>query len=314
MVIADRLGLFVNNILDTWQQAHGLILIAAIAVYSIQIYTDFSGCIDIVTGVSEMFGIQLKKNFNHPYFSKTMPEFWRRWHISLQEWFKDYVYYPVSTSDFMRKIKKSFKQKGNKKAEELFSSCFPILVVWMITGIWHGASWNFVVWGLYHATLLIGSHVLEPVFNKLNQIFHVDTENFGWYCFQMLRTYILCCIGRVFFVVTSVGQSFSILKKMVTNLSFGALMTSLHTYGSSLSEVIEGIFAMGKFDILIAIIAVGVLLIVDILQEKMKIRETLSRQNIIFRWIIIYIGLFAVILFGIYGPGFDATSFIYEKF
>ena len=314
LVIADRLGLFVNNILDTWQQAHGLILIAAIAVYSIQIYTDFSGCIDIVTGVSEMFGIQLKKNFNHPYFSKTMPEFWRRWHISLQEWFKDYVYYPVSTSDFMRKIKKSFKQKGNKKAEELFSSCFPILVVWMITGIWHGASWNFVVWGLYHATLLIGSHVLEPVFNKLNQIFHVDTENFGWYCFQMLRTYILCCIGRVFFVVTSVGQSFSILKKMVTNLSFGALMTSLHTYGSSLSEVIEGIFAMGKFDILIAIIAVGVLLIVDILQEKMKIRETLSRQNIIFRWIIIYIGLFAVILFGIYGPGFDATSFIYEKF
>ena len=315
LVVADRLGLFVNHALDNWNTTSGWVLIAAIAVYSIQIYTDFSGCIDIVTGVSEMLGIKLRKNFNHPYFSRNMAEFWRRWHISLQEWFKDYVYYPVSASDFVRNMKKHFKNKGQKRNEELFTSCFPILVVWMITGIWHGAAWNYVAWGMFHASLLIGSRVFEPVFTKINQFFGTDTENFGWYFFQMIRTYILCCIGRVFFIANTLTHAIQLFHRMFTELSImGFANQVIDLYGKNVVKIVEGVLGMGIADIAIAVVAVFVLLIVDMLQEKIKVRETLAKQNLIFRWMIIYIGLFAVILFGIYGPGYDAASFIYEQF
>ena len=304
LVIADRLNIFVSAVIDNWKDYDGIIIMAAIAVYSIQIYADFSGCIDIVSGVSEMFGIKLRKNFNHPYFSKTMPEFWRRWHISLQEWFKDYIYYPVSTSALTKKVKKYYKNKGKKRSEELFASCFPVLVVWLITGIWHGAAWMYVAWGMFHATLLIGSRVFEPVFAWINKVLHIDTDNFGWHLWQMIRTFILCCIGRIFFRASGLMNAIELIKKMVTQLSFSSILNK---------EIIAST-GVGLTDIVISAAAIFVLLVVDIMQEHMKVRETLAKQNLIFRWIIIYIALFAVIIFGIYGPGYSASSFIYEQF
>ncbi len=304
LVIADRLGIFVGEVIDNYKQYDGGLIFLALLVYSIQIYADFSGCIDIVSGVSEMFGIKLKQNFNHPYLSKTMPEFWRRWHMSLQEWFKDYVYYPVSASGFTKKIKKFFKNKEMKKCEELFSSCFPILIVWLITGIWHGAAWTFVVWGLFHAALLIGGRVFEPVFNWLNKVFRINTENFGWQFIQMVRTYLLCCVGRIFFRASGIYAGLKIIDKMINHFAISSILTFDVIVKTGFSES----------DINVAIVSVIVLLVVDILQEKMKVREVLAKQNLIFRWLIIFIGLFAVLVYGIYGPGYNASSFIYEQF
>ena len=303
IVVADRLGMFVNEAIKNFEKYDGIILVIAIAVYSIQIYADFSGCIDIVTGVSEMFGIKLRKNFNHPYFSRTMGEFWRRWHISLQEWFKDYIYYPVSISSFVKKNKKKLKSRGNKRGEELFASCFPVLVVWIITGIWHGAAWQFLAWGLFHAGLLTGSQIFEPAFEKLNKFFKVDTKNFGWHFFQMLRTFFLCCVGRIFFRANGLMNAFAIIKKMLFNLN------PMLLFGYEFED-----FGIRTKDVAIMLLSVLILLAVDVFQEKASVRETLSKQNIIFRWIIIFAGLFAVILFGVYGPGYDASSFIYEQF
>jgi len=304
LVIADRIGMFAGEIIDNHGEYTGIWVMIAIIVYSIQIYADFSGCIDIVTGVSEMFGIKLRKNFNHPYFSKTMGEFWRRWHISLQEWFKDYVYYPVSASALTKKVKKHFKNKGKKRAEELFASCFPVLVVWLITGIWHGASWIYVAWGLFHASLLIGSQVFEPLFKKLISVFKIDTENFGWHFWQMVRTFALCCIGRVFFRASSIKDAIELFRKMIFEFDFKSF------FNESMVDKI----AFGAEHMVIALLSIATLWIVDMMQEKMCIRETLAKQNLIFRWMIIFIGLFAVIIFGIYGPGYNASSFIYEQF
>ncbi len=302
IVIADRIGLLVDQILGDWQSYDGVYLIIAILVYSIQIYCDFSGCIDIVRGASEMFGIELRHNFNHPYFSKTMGEFWRRWHMSLQEWFKDYIYYPVSISGIVKAGKKKFKAKGNKRGEELFASCFPVLVVWLITGIWHGAAWKFVIWGLFHAAVLIGSQLFAPLFEKVNKLFHVDTENFGWGVLQMARTYIICCIGRVFFRADGVRAAIGIFQRIFSTTNISTLFAENIDIGLSESGLQFAIFS------------ILILLVVDILQEMMPLRETLAKQNIIFRWLIIFAGLFAVIIYGIYGPGYDASSFIYEQF
>lgn len=304
LVIADRIGMFVSEIIDNHKEYSGIWIMLAIIVYSIQIYADFSGCIDIVSGVSQMFGITLRKNFNHPYFSKTMGEFWRRWHISLQEWFKDYIYYPVSASALTKKVKKYFKNKEKKRAEELFASCFPVLVVWLITGIWHGASWIYVAWGLFHASLLIGSQVFEPLFKKLTAIFKIDTENFGWHFWQMLRTFALCCIGRVFFRASGIKNALSLFKKMLLELNPTSLFSA---------EIVDKI-GFGAENMVISLLAIATLWVVDMLQEKMCVRETLAKQNLIFRWAIIFVGLFAIIILGIYGPGYNASSFIYEQF
>lgn len=302
LVIANRLGIFVDNILDRWESVYGIMLVLAFAVYSIQIYADFSGCIDIVTGISEMFGIRLRQNFNHPYFARTMGEFWRRWHISLQEWFKDYVYFPVSASSLVRNVKKRCKTANKPKIAELFSACFPIFVVWMITGIWHGASWNFVLWGIFHAIILIGSHILEPFFRRFSQRIRLDTENFGWYFIQMCRTYIICCVGRVFFRAPDVAAAFGIFRRILTAPIVTGLFNSSEFYGLDTANAI------------VAGLSVLVLLVVDMLQEKIPLRETLAKQNTLFRWAIILAVLFSIIIFGIYGPGYNAASFIYEQF
>lgn len=300
LVIADRLNIFVNNVYDNYENYYGVILAIATIVYSIQIYTDFSGCIDIVSGVSEMFGIKLKQNFNHPYFSKTIPEFWRRWHISLGDWFTDYIYYPAS----MSKPVKSFKKKcKNKKISDIVTSSFPIIVVWMITGIWHGAAWNYVAWGLYYASIMVAGVVFADVNTWLNKKLKINTESFSWQLWQMFRTFTLCTVGRVFFRAPRFMVSLSIFKRILTEFDIqNVLGDAIYNYG------------LDRDNIALAIFAIAVLLVVDILQEKFKLREQINQQGIVFRWLIFLVGLFAVIIFGVYGPGYDAGSFIYEQF
>lgn len=300
LVIADRLNIFVGEIYGNYEDYAGLILIIATVLYSIQIYADFSGCIDIVSGVSEMLGIKLQKNFDHPYFSKTIPEFWRRWHMSLGEWFKDYIYYPISVSRLVRNVKKKSK---SKKFAELFAACFPIFIVWLTTGIWHGASWNYVAWGLYYAVIMIAGTVFEPVCKTVNSKLKIDTESFGWKFWQMSRTFILCCIGRVFFRANGMKAALKIFLSMLSGLHMEYILEDkIFEYGLDWKNFVFVLFA------------ILVLWGVDMLQEKMQIRQELRKQGIVFRWLIILLGIFAVIIFGIYGPGYNASSFIYDQF
>lgn len=332
LVIADRIEPFVSHVFGSWSQCGGGILFLAMLAYSVQIYADFSGCIDIVTGVSEMFGIKLRKNFNHPYFSKTMGEFWRRWHISLQEWFKDYIYYPVSASALLRKAKKHYNGKNNPRGAELFASCFPVLVVWLVTGIWHGASWNYVLWGIYHAILLIGSQVFEPCFGKLTAVCRIQPEKRLWKLWQMIRTFLLCGFGRVIFRTATVADAFGYLRRMFTNFSIAQILTplgdglqtlkqefadgSIKAWYIAFRDMVNSDFGLGitPANIAMALVATCVLWYVDGLQEKMPLRQTLSRKKLWFRWLVIFAGLFSIIIFGVYGPGYDAKNFIYEQF
>ncbi|MCR5208413.1 MAG: hypothetical protein K6C14_08065 [Eubacterium sp.] len=305
IVIADRLTLFVDEIFNHYQEYHGLIIILATMAYSIQIYADFSGCIDIVSGVSECFGIKLAENFNHPYFSRTMLEFWRRWHISLQEWFKDYIYFPVSMSGFVKGVKKNAKNHGHKKFGELFASCFPIAVVWVVTGLWHGSSWKFVAWGMFHAVVLISSKVFEETNAKITKALKINTESWSFALFQMFRTFMICCAGRIFFRAPRLSASLGILKN-IFNQGFG-----VEYFGSE--QLVS--YGLDLRDLHLVIFAIIVLLVGDILQEKMNVREKLIKENSFWlRWALILLGVFAVIIFGIYGPGYDASAFIYQEF
>lgn len=308
LVIADRLGVFVDTVYDGWEQYTGTIFVLATVLYSVQIYADFSGCIDIVTGISEMFGIKLDRNFDHPYFSRTMPEFWRRWHISLGEWFKDYIYYPVSVSTLVKNRKKHYRDKGNKRGEVLFASCFPAFVVWVVTGIWHGAAWKFVAWGLYHAALIILGNVFSDFNAGLVEKAGIRTDTIGWRLWQTGRTFALCCVGRVFFRANSIGAAFGIFRNTLRDLSFIGIRSGyLYQFG------------LNSANFWFAMLAILVLLAVDLLQEHLhakdqRVRDLLARENLPVRWAVIYLAILLILIFGMYGPEYDASSFIYDQF
>ncbi len=215
IVIADRLAVAVDTVFATPAAYNAPSLILAVLAYMIQIYCDFSGYSDMAIGTAKAFGFELCQNFNLPYLSKGIPEFWRRWHISCGTWFRDYLMYPIQKSEWIRSIAGKLKASGHKKASRLVPSIIGALVVWFATGLWHGAAWTFVAWGMYYGFLLILSMIFDKPLRKISKKIHFG--NGGIYdVIRMVRTNILVLIGYVFFRSDSFATAFLILKRIFT--------------------------------------------------------------------------------------------------
>ena len=311
MVIADRLAIFANGVYSRWDEVTGLPLVLAIIFFSMQLYLDWTGCMDIARGVSQIFGIELERNFWHPYFSKNMPEFWRRWHITLGNWFKDYLLYPVSMSGLCKSINRFTRKKWGNQASRAFSTVIPAACVWIVTGVWHGAAMCYVLWGIYHGILIILGAVFEIPIQKLCKALHMNTECFSFDLFRMIRTFFLSAIGRIFFVSTA-GFSHAIL---IMKRTFDFRHFGLHTlWDESLYT-----FGLDRHGFTLSLILMALVWVVSMLQEKFEkdgkgIRDVVCEQNLIFRWILYFGLIFGIIIFGIYGSGYDAGSFVYGKF
>ena len=213
LVIADRAAEVVTYIFSEYENLPWYITFTGLLFYSIKLYADFSGGMDVVLGVSELVGIRLSENFRQPFFSQTISEFWRRWHITLGTWMKDYVFYPFSLSKFASNL--GFKiSKINKYAGKIIPMCLANLLVFFIVGIWHGAEWHFIFYGLYNGLLIVLGIVFKPVFEKLIVILHIDVKKAWYKAFRILRTFLLVNIGWVFDEVTDLKMSFSMLKQL----------------------------------------------------------------------------------------------------
>ncbi len=211
LVIANRLSSVISVYFDQYADYSGLPYLLVLILYSFLIYADFSGAIDIVSGVSRMFGIKLMENFRQPLLARTIPEFWQRWHISMSFWFRDYVFFPVSISKLAKKINGLTKKKFGRETARKFTTMLPLLVVWFLTGLWHGAGWNYIAWGLYYFVLFAcGIFFAKPI-EQLTAGLDVKTECFSFKLFQVVRTLILCSLGRAFFRAPSLRAAFSIL-------------------------------------------------------------------------------------------------------
>ncbi|MBQ9983240.1 MAG: MBOAT family protein [Lachnospiraceae bacterium] len=306
LVLAEKLAVFVNKIYGNYESYEGVILMVATAAFSIQIYADFAGCMDIVTGTARLFGIRLQPNFIRPYFSKTMPEFWRRWHASLGSWFKDYVFYPFSISDISLKLNKNARNKLGNEAGRIIAASMPILVVWSLTGIWHGAEWKYVAWGLFHGMLIILSTIFTPYNDKLSEKLKINRDAWWFRLFQMARTFVLCCVGRVFFRAANIGAAVGIFKQTFATTGVWRIMgDNLYKYGLS------------KRSCCLVVILTVALLVASVLEERSKsenIIEIIDKKHVVIRFVVAYILLFTVLLFGTYGPGDQAANFIYEQF
>lgn len=306
MVIADRICMYANEVFNNYTAYSGPIIALGIIAYTIQIYAEFSGGIDIIRGVAETFGIHLSENFERPFFSKSIDEFWRRWNITLGTWLKDYVFYPVSLSKASMKITENARKIFKKSyLSKIIPVAFSLLCVWISNGIWHGSGLKYLVYGLYYYTIMMLGKLLEPLGNKVIAICKMNTKAWSYRFWQMLRTGGLVCIGMTIFRAENLQTAFAMLKSMV--------------HPHNLEKIFNGqAFLLGgikKEDITILMISLMVFLGVSIYQEKKKsVRNWLKEQNLVFRWIVFYTLLFAIILFGVYGPGYNVQSFIYGQF
>lgn len=197
MIIADRLAAYTSAVFSSVGSYEGLVIVLAVFASAFQIYMDFSGCMDIVRGTAQLFGIELDQNFNHPFFSKNVAEFWRRWHMTLGLWFKDYVYMPIVTSGWLIKITSYVKRNRDMKAAKAYGVAIPLFIVWFLTGLWHGTGLNYIVWGFYYGILIICRTVYADSYKELGNDLHLNMESAGYKRFQMIRTFIAFSFGRL---------------------------------------------------------------------------------------------------------------------
>ena len=212
VVIADRIGILVTNILKD-EEAAGFIVFWAIVMYSFQIYTDFSGGIDVIMGVSEILDIKLTENFRSPLVSKSVTEYWQRWHISLGEFMEKYIYYPIVLN---RGVMKLSKRIPSKYLQKVFSATLASIIVFVIVGIWHGTGWNYVVYGCYQAFFVSTAVLLGPVYKRITVYLHLSNDLISWRVFKTIRTFIILSFGRCFIRAGNLGQSIELFKRIFT--------------------------------------------------------------------------------------------------
>lgn len=304
MVIADRAALYVNEVFGSYTEYSGVIIVLAVILYTVQIYAEFSGCIDIVRGVSQIFGITLAENFKRPFFSKSIQEFWRRWHITLGAWLREYIFYPISFSKICINLTASAKKIFKGYIGKLIPAAFALFFVWFGNGIWHGASWKYIVYGLYYYILTMLGMLLEPVFDKILKVLKIDINTFGYRLWQMIRTTIIVLGGMLIFRAKRLKVAWNMFTSIFTLKNIDML------FNGKLFEI-----GFESSDFIILLIGIIIMFVVGLLQEKgYNIREKISKQNLLFRWILYLGALFAIIILGIYGKGYAASSFIYGQF
>lgn len=304
LVISERAGIIVDTIYGNPDKYDGFYIIVASALFMMQLYTDFSGCMDIVIGASECYGIELPENFRTPFFSRTVQEYWQRWHITLGEWLKDYILFTILRSEGWRRLTKSIKNRFGKKAAKQIPAYLGMLCVWLLIGLWHGGAWKYILgMGLWFWVIIVLEQVLAPHSKKLTASLGIDTDAFGWHFFQSLRVFVCVCIGNMFFRLSSIPETFYMLKQAAASWNPEIFFDgSLYKLG------------LEEKDCRLLLASLFILLIVSALQEKESVRILLAKQILPFRWIVLFGLLFLTLIVGIWGPGYDTQTFIYEAF
>ena len=261
-----------------------------------------SSSIDIVLGIGEMLDIKIPENFRQPFFSKNITDFWSRWHISLGHFLKDYVFYPVSLSKPLKKLTSLLRKKFKAHTSTLISGGIALFCVWFLNGLWHGAGWPFLLFGMYHFILIFMGNIFEPLIQKICAKLKINRSSKKYYAFQIIKTSLLVFIGEMFFRAETIKDGFNMLRIMFTKL-FVLGKNEFYNFGLDI------------YDVILVLVSLFIILIISILKEKnINIREKIASKNIVIRWIIYYLLIFSIIIFGAYGPSYSKVDPIYADF
>ena len=285
VVIADRLAVLVNQVYENPTEYHGIQLIIATLFFSFQIYCDFSGYSDIAIGAAQVMGFKLMTNFNRPYFSKNISEFWKRWHISLSTWFKDYLYISLG---------------GNKVSIPRWY--FNLFFVFLVSGFWHGANWTFIIWGALHGFYLIFAIITQKYRDNFKKFVGIKEKSLLDKIIQIFVTFVLVWFAWIFFRAKNVSDAYYI----ITHL-FDGIFENFNV--STLRQNIS-ILGLDKIEFSIAIISIAFMEFIHYKQRNMKLRQKIAEQPNWIRWSFYYAAIFAIIIFGV----FNKSQFIYFQF
>lgn len=304
LVIADRLNAAVKEIFDNYESFDGGIIFLGAVFYTVQLYADFSGSMDAVVGIGRIFGVKMPENFRQPFFSRTISEFWQRWHITLGTWFKDYIFYPVTMSKPMKKLTTAARKKLGNHFGPLLAGAVALFCVWLANGLWHGAAWSYIFFGMYHFALILGGSIISPAIKFINGKLHISPENPVYKAAQIIRSCLLVVIGEMFFRANGLKAGLAMFTRLITHAGFTPLtkdvLTALH---------------IDMRDIIIVCVAAAIILAVGIFREKgIDVGEKLYSKNVVVRRAVLYSLIMFIVIFGAYGAGYVPVDPMYAEF
>jgi len=303
LIIADRILAAVKSLVESPEYYNGAFVLLLIIFYGIELYADFTGGIDITIGIAQMLGIKVAENFERPFFSKNIAEYWRRWHITMGTWFKDYVFYPLSISNSMKKLTSFCKNRFGKGTAKRVPIYIATMITWFATGIWHGANWNFIVWGLMNGVVILISQEFNPIYEKFHHRFPKLVKSRQYDAFQVLRTFLLMGSLRLFDCYRDVKTAF---------LMFFSMITQFNIFVITKKELLD--LGLTMTDYTIVLLGVIVMFTVSMIGRSGSVRIKLNNKPYILRYAIYVCLVYAVLLLGAYSIGYDATQFIYNQF
>lgn len=306
MVIADRAAVIVNTFFADWEAYGGAVTAFSILFYCINLYCDFSGGIDITRGAAQCFGVETEKNFERPIFATSLAEYWRRWHITLGGWMRDYVFYPISLSKPFGKLGKWSREKLGGKIGKIFPTSCATFIVYLLIGIWHGANFRYIAYGFWNGAIITSSLLLAGVYLKLKEKLHIDDKSAGWKLFCMARTSFIVFLGR--YITRS--------PRLLTGL--GLIVRTFNPMTFDAQQLWNGTLSgMGLTGADFAVVGLSVLamLLLERYEEKHgSVREALAKQNTLVQWIAMVVPILVILLFGIFRGSYISSEFIYKQY
>lgn len=287
LVIGDRIAVVVDTVYANPESYGGYYIVIATMLFAIQIYCDFGGYSTIAQGAAKVMGFHLTDNFDSPYLARSVAEFWRRWHMTLSGWFRDYVYIPLG---------------GNRKGKlRKYLNC---IIVFGLSGLWHGAEWNFVVWGLLNGLYQVVGDLLKPLRHKASRVMRLNGATFSHKLCQTVATFILVDFAWVFF--------------RADNMTVALQMMDSVLHADNLHIIADGsLYQLGLDwrNYMIMLLSIVVLLVVDFLKKRgVSVRSFLYKQELWFRWLVYIAGVLIILIFGMWGVGYNEQGFIYFQF
>ncbi len=287
IVIADRAAILVDTVYGNINSYFGFHFAVATILFAVQIYCDFASYTTIARGAARVMGFELMENFNVPYFARSIADFWSRWHISLTNWFRDYLYIPLG---------------GNRKG--IARKYVNILIVFFASGLWHGASWNYIVWGLLHGFMRVIGDTTRNLRKLFLTLIGVNTKKSYYPIIQVVITFILVCFAWIFFRASNIASAMFILRKLFLDFRPWLLLDG-------------GMLEMGLTvqDLTVLFASIAILLFADNLKyKKIGANKAILDMHIVLKYIVILSLLFATLVFGVYGAGYTSSQFIYFQF
>lgn len=285
-MLADRAGIVVDTVFNNFPYYEGGYIFLAGVLYSVQLYTDFLACVTISQGTASLFGIELQDNFRHPYKADSVKEFWRRWHISLSNWLRDYIYIPLG---------------GNRKGR--FAKYINLGITFAVSGLWHGTGYKYVFWGLLHAVYQVIGEITAPMKNRIYNTIGMPKESALRKWIQTIGTFLWIMLAWIIFRAESLKTGI-------------AMIVSLFTTYNPWIFFNDSVFALGINwkEFLVLLLSIVVLCVVERAQETICIRDRILGQHLVVRWAIYIIAICGIAVLGSYGYGFNSQDFIYGGF